>query len=402
MLNKLYIIIIIIILIIIVIKVQYYFKTIEEFTTEIYVTDDRKTGKYGIACIVDIQELDIQEPVVASGDIPHEVIPDTDYKYLAFTHSGGSETQTSYTVTFDEPDGTECDILIVGGGGAGGNSMGGGGGAGGVVYTVNQTLSGSYVINVGKGGDGIALTNLTNIGQGDVSNDGNESSILNMSDNYISLDMGGVSRELRGFGGGGGGVYYDTAFVNGRNGGSGGGSAEGDARYILQYSGGSSIQPNTLWNGTEYIQGGSSGNGNNRANHRYQGGGGGGAGNTNYNGVIENGKTGVQIPITNENSYYAAGGGGGQYQNNTVDQNKGFGGSGIGGNGRIFRNYGRDHQGSIYFRNATSGQNNTGSGGGGGAYKEDPDLPAGSGGSGIVIIRYKSTKKIYRSLPVIG
>jgi alpha-tubulin suppressor-like RCC1 family protein len=50
MLNKLYIIIIIIILIIIVIKVQYYFKTIEEFTTEIYVTDDRKTGKYGITC----------------------------------------------------------------------------------------------------------------------------------------------------------------------------------------------------------------------------------------------------------------------------------------------------------------------------------------------------------------
>ena len=54
MLNKLYkiiIIIILIILIIIVIKVQYYFKTIEEFTTVIYVTDDRTTGKYGIRCL---------------------------------------------------------------------------------------------------------------------------------------------------------------------------------------------------------------------------------------------------------------------------------------------------------------------------------------------------------------
>jgi alpha-tubulin suppressor-like RCC1 family protein len=51
MLNKLYLIIIIIILIIIVIKVQYYFKTIEEFTTVIYVTDDRTTGKYGIRCL---------------------------------------------------------------------------------------------------------------------------------------------------------------------------------------------------------------------------------------------------------------------------------------------------------------------------------------------------------------
>ena len=50
MLNKLYIIIIIIILIIIVIKVQYYFKTIEEFTAVIYVTDDRTTGKYGTTC----------------------------------------------------------------------------------------------------------------------------------------------------------------------------------------------------------------------------------------------------------------------------------------------------------------------------------------------------------------
>ena len=50
MLNKLYIIIIIIILIIIVIKVQYYFKTIEEFTTILYVADDRPTGKYGFTC----------------------------------------------------------------------------------------------------------------------------------------------------------------------------------------------------------------------------------------------------------------------------------------------------------------------------------------------------------------
>jgi alpha-tubulin suppressor-like RCC1 family protein len=53
MLNKLYkiiIIIILIILIIIVIKVQYYFKTIEEFTAVIYVTDDRTTGKYGTTC----------------------------------------------------------------------------------------------------------------------------------------------------------------------------------------------------------------------------------------------------------------------------------------------------------------------------------------------------------------
>lgn len=49
MLNKLYIIFIIIILVIIIILIQYFFKTVEEFST-IYVTDDRTTGIYGIAC----------------------------------------------------------------------------------------------------------------------------------------------------------------------------------------------------------------------------------------------------------------------------------------------------------------------------------------------------------------
>ena len=51
MLNKLYLIIIIIILIIIVIKVQYYFKTIEEFTDIVlYGDSDIPSGKYGIKC----------------------------------------------------------------------------------------------------------------------------------------------------------------------------------------------------------------------------------------------------------------------------------------------------------------------------------------------------------------
>jgi hypothetical protein len=288
-------------------------------------------------------------------------------------------TKTSYTVKFPNPAGTLCDILIVGGGGAGGNSMGGGGGAGGVVYAVNQTLNaGSYVINVGNGGAGKPLLS---DGQGDISNDGVESSIQYAGGGYVSLNMGGTSRELRAFGGGGGGIYFNTAYVNGRPGGSGGGSTEGNNPNDI-YSGGAATQPATLWNGSSYVAGGYIGSANSASDSNYTGGGGGGAGGTIFNSSYINGKTGVQISISGTSQYYAAGGGGAQYSGSTTSSTSvGLGGNGIGGNGRIWG-------GSSYTRQASSGQNSTGSGGGGGAYAQDPDLPAGSGGSGIVIIRY--------------
>jgi hypothetical protein len=298
---------------------------------------------------------------------------------LALYNNG---TRTSYSVSFPDPSGTLCDILIVGGGGAGGNSIGGGGGAGGVVYTVNQTLTGNYIINVGKGGIGRPL--LTD-GQGQVSDDGKESAILNTVGSYISMNMGGTSRELRGFGGGGGGVYFDSATLVGRPGGSGGGSGESEHSV---YSGGSSIQPATLWNGTAYVAGGSAGHGNLTSDGNYYGAGGGGAGATLFNNIY-NGKTGVSLSITGTPLFYAAGAGGGQLNptDNATLIARGLGASGIGGTGRVFFN-------SAYVREATSGQNNTGSGGGGGAYITDPDLPAGNGGSGIVIIRYQIPTKL--------
>ena len=118
--------------------------------------------------------------------------------------------------------------------------------------------------------------------------------------------------------------------------------------------GGTSPQINTLWNGTQYVKGSSDGNGNDTTNSNYQGGG--GAGNTNYNGFKEIGKTGIQISITGTPQYYAAGGGAGQF--NSVNTIRGLGGSGIGGNGRIYNR-------TSYLREATSGTNGTGSGGGG-------------------------------------
>jgi len=317
------------------------------------------------------------------------IYKENDKIYVVETYSYlGVGNQTTYTRVFTQN--TLCDILIVGGGGAGGNSMGGGGGAGGVVYTINQTLNaGTYTINVGKGGTGLQL--LTD-GQGTTGTeqDGKDSFIqLNGTD--VSMLMGTTNQNLRGFGGGGGGIYFADATINGRNGGSGGGCSENNPGFGVRTAG-SATQGNTLWNGLLYVAGGKAGRQNTTISSDYQGGGGGGAGNIN---IIDstNGNDGININISGESIIYAAGGGSGQYQFNLSLTTKGLGGSnGVGGNGRV---RGSDAQG--YLREATSGRNGTGSGGGGGAYTQDPDLPAGSGGSGIVIIRYiiETLPKIY-------
>jgi len=318
------------------------------------------------------------------------------YKCIQFLNDGNN--QTSYNITFHED--TICDILVVGGGGAGGNSMGGGGGAGGVVYTINQTLNaGTYQIGVGKGGLGLIITDPTGQGTIGTDQDGIDSFIKDSNGNYISLNMGGVNQDLRAYGGGGGGVYYDPTYVNGRNGGSGGGSSETNNNNWVVNTGGSALQGNTLWNGTSYVAGGKDGRQNTTTSQDYQGGGGGGVGNESSD--YTNGNDGIQIAITGTNVYYAAGGGAGQFSN--VSLSKGLGGSSIGGNGRVWN-------GSSYLREATSGTQNTGSGGGGGAFNSDPDNAAGSGGSGIVILRFsilnsydinaKYTKN-YNSIPLV-
>jgi hypothetical protein len=328
---------------------------------------------------VDGDTIEVEPTLTNAGNIRPNVIPGTtDYKYFTFTNNGTN--QTSYTINFTEP--TICDILIVGGGGAGGNSMGGGGGAGGLVYTVNQTLSGTYVINVGKGGAGKALLS---DGQGDISEDGIESSIQNTSGGYVSLNMGGASIPLRGFGGGGGAIYYDARFLNGRDGGSGGGCTEHNPGFGLNTPG-SARQGNTYWNGSSYVAGGKAGRQNTTTSRDYQAGGGGGAGAQSSDYTA--GNNGVSINITGNSTIYAAGGGAGQYKDNStpaISTSRGFGGSeSVGGNGRIWNGF-------KYIREATSGRNGTGSGGGGGAYAQPPDNIVGSGGSGIVIIRVKMT-----------
>jgi hypothetical protein len=165
----------------------------------------------------------------------------------------------------------------------------------------------------------------------------------------------------------------------------------------------SSTRINSFWDGSRYIQGGNDGRQNpsfrEEGGNFVVGGGGGGIGSQGNNSTC--GHNGVAIDITGETQIYAAGGGAGIHvtAGTGVTSNLqvyGLGGSsGIGGNGRIY-------DGTNYIRSATSGKADTGSGGGGSAYQvgtlyED----AGSGGSGVVIIRYRPLINTSASIELI-
>jgi hypothetical protein len=273
------------------------------------------------------------------------VIINSDYKYLSFTHSGGTEAQTLYSVNF--PETTLCDILIVAGGGSGGQAAGGGGGAGGLIYLPNQNITtGIYNVFVGRGGTatlyqgGFNSSFGTNIAIG----------------GGVGSSMSGTPPGNGGSGGGGNRSNTDNASVPGQTGGSG-----------------------TL------NQGNAGGTGKNFSGSNTGGGGGGGAGAAGVSafttGRGANGGIGLAYSITGTLTYYAGGGGGGSGSDfNTA----GSGGLGGGGNGSIWANAGG---------NASA---NTGGGGGGGSAYPGDGRFGGNGGSGIVIIRYRNAKIGYQ------
>ena len=244
----------------------------------------------------------------------------------------------------------------------------------------------------------------------------------------ISMNMGGVSQELKGLGGGGGSVtswsLHPTGAGNSGGSGGGAGGAPFDAGNGTYYEtpppGGTSTQGNTFYDVSTqtYIKGGSDGStyprkGTGSLTRWNNGGGGGGMGLSPNNGTIYsgfNGSNGAYIDI-NGGIFVAAGGGGCQYSyhtsvHNTSNVNYGKGGSNIGGSGVVYNasngqniSYGVDAGSQFYLRGVpTSGVNGTGSGGGGWAYQQKYNdgsglayHPAGSGGSGIVIIKVHST-----------
>ena len=252
----------------------------------------------------------------------------TGFAYKTFT---ASSTLTVTTAGF-------ADLVIAAGGGCGIGTRGGAGGAGGVLQITNAYLPvGTLTVTIGAGGAATgAATTKGNIG------------------NPTAIGQFAVP------GGGHGGVLND-ANTPGFPGGSGGGGFASGA-------GGSGLPG----------AGNAGGSGSSTASE-YGSGGGGGAGGVGGNGSGSNGGAGGAGTTTSiagttpSGSYvagnYALGGGGG---GGAASSGAGAGGSGGGGAGGAGGTAG------------TSGTANTGGGGGAGGGSTNV---AGSGGSGLVIVR---------------
>lgn len=241
----------------------------------------------------------------------------------------------------------DVEYLIVGGGGGGANYAGSSGGGGGGLITNEGgdklTLLGGTIYNVSIGTGGAGKLNSTTRGNAG-------------TDTTFSIKDGATL--FRAKGGGGGGRYSIYA---GGTGGSGGGGA------LL--AGGVALQTIPATEGYDAGYGSNGGTSGNKT----VGSGGGGASGVPVNGVYGEGKqkgadgkqvfAGFKIPSRSAEEFgdwYAGGGGG----NENSDGGKGGGG-----------------------RSTNTGADNgiDGSGSGGGAC---PNNRSGSGGSGIVIVRY--------------
>lgn len=281
---------------------------------------------YGIA---DTNTTPTAAPKADGGDI---IKTDGTYWYHAFLASGSFKPQLALS----------ADVLVVAGGGGGGQQSGGGGGAGGLLAFTSQSLSSAstYTCTVGAGGAGSTTTS--------------------RGTNGGDSQFGALTLVV---GGGGGGTQGGTN--TGATGGSGGGGSYSSG------AGGSATSGQGYAGGTGSSSGG-------------DGGGGGGAGAAGANALNSSpytpGVGGVGLNTwsswatatgTGSSGYYAAGGGGGS--NGTAGPSAG--GTGGGGTGANTTN------------TATSAIANTGSGGGGGC-DVGTRPTGGTGGSGIIIIRY--------------
>ena len=194
---------------------------------------------------------------------------------------------------------------------------------------------------------------------------------------YAEYDNVSVSEVgLTAIGGGGGGAYWESnnTYDRGKDGGSGGGNGARD----------STLSPNGAGQGTsgQGFAGGLAGIASN-----YSGGGGGGAGGPGSNAVIGSyipggGGPGLNFGISSQPTWYAGGGGGSNYHagnSNTFGASGGIGGGGAGG-----------YNITSPQRDGIAGTASTGGGGGGGSWTGSNPAIGGTGGSGVVILRYNS------------
>ncbi len=259
-----------------------------------------------------------------------------------FTKSGTSE--------WISPVNADVNYILVGGGGGGGSVVNegaaGGGGGGMVVQGSFKALAGNkYIINVGAGGNGASIYEITSksgkatIFQGYSSRDPGK----NGQDTTLTLSDKSVIKALGGSGGISTGKNNDSIFNENKK-----SSSEGGLKASKNRS-----------------TGGVNGN-------KVGGGGGGGAsgdGETTKTNTGGKGGIGVNIILNNVTSTYGSGGAGGTLKK--------------------------------YVSKPTSGKNNSGAGGAGGSATNSNSNPeyktqfvlseGGTGGSGIVILSYYDT-----------
>lgn len=280
---------------------------------------------------------------------------------------GGSKiaTFTSGTGTFTPVYSGSVEVFIVGGGGSGGG-LGGGGGAGGVIYQGAFPVTGGVGIpvSVGAGASYVSATH------GPSGQPGSNSTF----------------GTLTAFGGGGGGGYGaggplgHTSGPGGSGGGGPGGWRDGQTQLGLGVKG----QGHPGGWGHHGGTGPASQNNPQPGAAVYGGGGGGGAG---EKGIPRwswhadaKGGDGIASSIKGTEVQYFGGGGAGGGHSGGSHTRPGGSTGGLGGGG--------DARQSGTTNAAHDGRTNSG-GGGGGAHHPDV-YRSGSGGPGIVVVRYKS------------
>lgn len=308
-------------------------------------------------------------------------------------------SQTNLTVTV----GGTVDILIVGGGGSGGSDHGGGGGAGQLLWQTFELSPGTYTVTPGAGGASQVGVS-TNASRGDGTN-----STITSSDGFslTALKGGGgfsdsvnttspnTTAGVQGNGGGSnatGGQYYSSSRDLGDQYSGGLGWGKGGISQVSGGGGAGSGQQggdphnNGLGSSTYYIAG--NGNDTNNTNGQYAGRGGNGQNNFINQDVTEtaaflwaaqigtdnNNNLITGLP-TNPGNIYVAGGGGGSA---SAAFNEGLGGYGGGTNGGPSTNPSS---------NASYG---SGSGGVYGYNGSSYSIASGTGGDGLIVLRYES------------
>ena len=279
-----------------------------------------------------------------------------DFKIHTFTGDG------NFVVSQLGPDNT-IDYLVLAGGGGGGNTPGeqAGGGGGGGLRSAKTGNHGSYTVHPNSSTSGVTITATTfpiTVGGGGAA-PGPSSSASGSNSVFSTITSAGG-----GYGKGNTGAPHPAG-----DGGSGGGGRGGGG---IPAAGGSGNTPPV-----SPSQGNNGGNGQPSPGNR--GGGGGGA-----TAVGEpasdagastggEGGAGATTNITGSPVAYAGGGGGG----NQSGPSPIGGAGGTGGGGRGSKN-----------ANGVDGTANTGGGGGGSSCGQNCRV-AGSGGKGIVVLRYK-------------